>query len=375
MYQRAAVSPNEYDGNPFARLNLAELLLPEVASFSPFDATERCVSMERKAAVLAALVYWDGLDEHLSEVSLLRVSIVQYLNTAPLVRGFTHGPLRGKYELSFTVPSQCAEALRTRAADVAIIPAIEYQRIPDLVILPNLGIASKRSVRSLLLISRKPIELVRRVALDRSSRSTQALVRILCHAYCETMPEFFEAAPDLASMLARADAGLLIGDPALRLAIAYDAAAARNVESVAKIPASLAGLGEEGSLFVYDVVELWREKMGLPAVLAVWAARKDSATGELVKDFQDSLSYGLSQLDAISTEAAKDLALPGAELRRYLSENIDYQLDEENLRGLMQFFHSAARLGLIESVKDLVVAAEMGGSIRGHEVLTARRKA
>ena len=231
----------------------------------------------------------------------------------------------------------------------------------------------KRSVRSLLLISRKPIELVRRVALDRSSRSTQALVRILCDAYCETMPEFFEAAPDLASMLARADAGLLIGDPALRLAIAYDAA--RNVESVAKIPASLAGLGEEGSLFVYDVAELWREKMGLPAVLAVWAARKDSATGELVKDFQDSLSYGLSQLDAISTEAAKDLALPGAELRRYLSENIDYQLDEENLRGLMQFFHSAARLGLIESVKELMVAAELGGSIRGHEVLTARRKA
>jgi chorismate dehydratase len=90
-------------------------------------------------------------------LSSLRISIVQYLNTAPLVRGFTHGALRGKYDLSFTVPSQCAEALRSGAADLAIIPAVEYQRIPDLALVPNLSIASKKAVRSLLLISRKPI--------------------------------------------------------------------------------------------------------------------------------------------------------------------------------------------------------------------------
>ena len=69
----------------------------------------------------------------------LRISIVQYLNTAPLVWGFTHGPLAGKYDLSFTVPSQCAEALRADEADIAIIPAIEYQRIPNLVLLPGYG--------------------------------------------------------------------------------------------------------------------------------------------------------------------------------------------------------------------------------------------
>src|SRR5271165_6134642 len=130
----------------------------------------------------------------------LRISIVEYLNTAPLVRGFTHGPLRGKYELSFTVPSQCAEALRSGAVDVAIIPAIEYQRIPGLVILPNLAIASKKSVRSLLLVSKKPIQEVARIALDRSSRSTQALTRILCAGQWKIAPEFFEAAPDLPAM-------------------------------------------------------------------------------------------------------------------------------------------------------------------------------
>ena len=92
----------------------------------------------------------------------LRISIVQYLNTAPLVRGFTHGPLRGKYELTFTVPSQCAEALRSGAVDLAIIPAIEYQRIEGLVVLPELcRLPRKQRVRSLLLISKKPIREVK----------------------------------------------------------------------------------------------------------------------------------------------------------------------------------------------------------------------
>src|SRR6516164_9333590 len=122
----------------------------------------------------------------------LRISVVEYLNTAPLVRGFTHGPLAGKYDLSFTVPSECAEALRRGAADVAIIPAIEYQRIPDLVVLPDLSIASKERVRSLLIVSRVPIREARRIALDRSSRSTQALTKILCEDRWNIVPEFAE---------------------------------------------------------------------------------------------------------------------------------------------------------------------------------------
>src|SRR5260370_8006450 len=112
-------------------------------------------------------------------VTKLRISIVQYLNTAPLVWGFTNGPLRGKYDLSFTVPSQCAEQLRTGKVDVAIIPAIEYQRIADLVILPNMAIASKNQVRTLLIIAKKPIDQARSFALDPSSPTTQTHTPIL----------------------------------------------------------------------------------------------------------------------------------------------------------------------------------------------------
>ena len=306
-------------------------------------------------------------------MSRVRISIVEYLNTATLVRGFTHGPLRGKYELSFTVPSQCAEALRSGAVDVAIIPAIEYQRIPDLVILPNLSIASKKSVRSLLLISKKPIQEVTRIALDRSSRSTQALTRILCGKFWHIKPEFFEAAPQLPTMLQQADAALLIGDPALRLAIGCAPKAQRDASGEIVFSATLDGLAELGPLFIYDIVEKWYALTDLPAVLAVWAARRDAVAPELVQDFQDSLAFGLQHVDAIASEAAAEMKLPAAELRRYLLQNIDYHLDEENLRGLTRYYHLAAELGLIPQVNTMAVAPEVGGPAPHVDVIAGGR--
>jgi chorismate dehydratase len=306
-------------------------------------------------------------------VSSLRISIVQYLNTAPLVRGFTDGPLRGKYDLSFTVPSQCAEDLRTGKVDVAIIPTIEYQRIPGLVVLPNLSIASKKSVRSLLLISRKPIQDVQRIALDRSSRSTQALTRILCRKRWGIEPEFFEAAPDLQSMLQNADAALLIGDPALRLAFSLEKKGISETTGEVLFSAANAGFDDGSTLYVYDMVEKWRSLTSLPAVLAVWAAPKGTVTPEIVGDFAASLAYGKEHLDEISAEAALEMKLPADKLRRYLTENIDYGLDEENLRGLRRYYEMASDLGLIEAVKPVELAEPGHTAERAGELASARR--
>src|SRR5271154_2010335 len=149
----------------------------------------------------------------------LRISIVEFLNTAPLVWGFTDGPLAGKYDLSFTVPSQCAEALRRGDVDVAIIPAIEYQRMDGVIALPGMAVAAKDEVRSLLVVAKKPIEMAKRIALDTSSRSTAALVRILAADHWRIKPEFVDAAPNAPEMLKDADAALIIGDPALRISL------------------------------------------------------------------------------------------------------------------------------------------------------------
>jgi len=301
-------------------------------------------------------LYSDGPRKN-PNVTKLRISIVQYLNTAPLVWGFRYGAQRGKYELSFTVPSLCAEALRSGAADIAIIPAIEYQRIDGIVILPELSISAKNQVRSLLLVAKMPIADVKKIALDKSSRSTQALVRILCAEHWKIAPEFFEVAPDPATMLRDADAALLIGDPALRLALAIERGMGPSKgERVCK--AADAGIGEAKTLHVYDVAEEWRSMTGLPAVLALWAARGD-ANGEVLADFYSSLEYGLARISDIGEYAAEELRLPAADLVSYLQQNIDYSLDRENQRGLNLYYQHAAALGLIPRVKPLEFAKGM----------------
>ncbi len=281
----------------------------------------------------------------------LRISVVQYLNTAPLVFGFTHGPLKGKYDLSFTVPSQCADDLRERRADVAIIPAIEFQRMDDVVVLPGMAIAAKRRVRSLLIVSRKPIREVESMALDSSSRSTQALTRILCAERWHIAPNFFEASLETGNMLAEADAALLIGDPALRLAIAAANYATLGGDGELLCSADKVGINATGTLYIYDAVQEWRRLSGLPAVLAIWAGRAEVMTPDIVADFAASKAFGMAKIPVISAAAADEQGWPEGELRTYLGENIDYNLDKENLAGLELYYCLAAKLGLIPQAK------------------------
>ena len=283
------------------------------------------------------------------------MSIVEYLNAAPLVWGFTNGPLAGKYDLSFTVPSQCAEELRGGDADLGIIPSIEYQRMDGVVALPGMAIASKREVRSLLVVAKKPIELAKQIALDTSSRSTVGLVRLLAAEHWKIAPEFVDAAPDPAEMLREADAALLIGDPALRISLKMEALAGKapsGEHCCQGDPEEMPVPGFE-TLYVYDVIHQWREMTGKPAVLAIWVGRRDAITPEVVADFTASKQYGLERVREISEAAAIKLDLPPRALERYLTENIHFDLDEDNLAGLQLYFEKAAAAGLIPRNKPL----------------------
>ena len=304
-----------------------------------------------------SLLLYSDFREQTRIVNKLRISIVQYLNTAPLVWGFTNGPLSGKYDLSFTVPSQCTEDLRTGRADVAILPVIEYQRIDDLMILPDMSIASKQQVRSLLILAKKPLEQATRFALDRSSRSTQALTRILCAEKWKIAPQFSEAPPDLQEMLHRADAALVIGDPALRISLGIEKDSWPGAEGQTVCQAATLGVTSAEFLYVYDVVSEWRSMTGLPAVMAFWAARRNVATSELTADFIASRDYGMLRIAEICFDAARQLELPASALESYLRHNIDFSLDAENCRGLQLYFDHAAILGLIPHAKPLEWAA------------------
>lgn len=297
-------------------------------------------------------------------MSKLRISIVEYLNTAPLVWGFTEGPLAGKYDLSFTMPAKCADALRAGEVDVAIIPAIEYQRMDGLVALSGMAIAAKGEVRSILVVSKKPIDRVRSLALDTSSRSSAALVRLLAAENWHIAPVFMDAEPDPAAMLAKADAALIIGDPALRISVKLEYLFAKKPREGACCQGDPDELPVQGypSLFVYDVAFQWREMTGKPCVLAIWAGRKDKLTAEIAADFQASKQFGLEHLGDIADAASVKLDLPPQTLETYLRENIDFSLDEENLAGLGLYFAKCAAAGIIARVRPLEFVSAWAGT-------------
>jgi predicted solute-binding protein len=292
----------------------------------------------------------------------LRISIVEFLNTAPLVWGFTDGPLAGRHDLSFSVPSQCAEDLRAGRVDVGIIPAIEYQRMENVVALPGIAVAAKNEVRSILVISKMPIELAQTFALDTNSRSSVGIVRLLCQRHWNIAPEFVDAPPDPNKMLAKADAALIIGDPALRLRIQMDALQAKEPlgKGCCGCDASDHPVADVQSLFIYDVAQQWREMTGLPCVLAIWVARRGTVTPEILADFQTSREYGLARIGDIAEGAALKLDLPPRALERYLRENIDFSLDEENLVGLRYYYEECARAGLIPRAREIEFVGTVG---------------
>jgi chorismate dehydratase len=111
------------------------------------------------------------------------------------------------------------------------------------------------------------------------------------------------------------------------------------------------------TIFIYDVVHQWREMTGKPAVLAIWAGRRDAITPEVVADFEASKQFGLERIREISEAASIKLDMPPRALERYLTENINFDLDQENRAGLQNFFERAAAAGLIPAARPLEFAS------------------
>src|SRR5262247_3842837 len=152
----------------------------------------------------------------------MRIAASTYLNSAPLVYSFTEGHLHKKYDfVGDESPSRCAEMLRSGECEIALIPVIEFQRIPGLRIIPEIAVASKNRVRSVLIASRRPLEEVRTLTLDPSSRTSQTLAKILFMRRYGFLPECAERAMgplvEVRNLFDTADAALVIGDPAMRL--------------------------------------------------------------------------------------------------------------------------------------------------------------
>jgi chorismate dehydratase len=251
---------------------------------------------------------------------------------------FEHPPLNAelaeRYEIKWMLPSQCADELADGSADIGLVPIAALATTPGLRILPGCTIASKGKVRSLLLVRRanQPLSALRSVAADSASRTTLACARILFHKWSNAKVPFISMTADLDAMLDRADAAILIGDPAL---MALEERANRFERT-----------GEE--LVYHDLAEEWKTLTGLPFVSAVWAVAPASLSDLRVgNDFIQSRDHGLQNIDALVEHWSRQLPLSDGTIRSYLTANIHYVLDEECVEGMRGFFKMAVETGVL----------------------------
>ena len=263
-----------------------------------------------------------------------RISAISYLNTAPLMWDFEHGTAGSLFDISYTLPSRCAANLQKGLADIGIIPAAAYPSNPDLVILPGVAIASRKAVRSILLVSKVPLDKVRTVALDNSSLTSVALTKVLFAKRWGGARSYVSMKPELEFMLKQHDAALVIGDPALQI--------------------------DRSRYAAYDLAEEWVCWTGKPFVFAFWAIRQAAlcdipASIDLAGIFQQSRDRGLlpRNLERIAVSWAQRLPLSKPDIRSYLTENIHYYLDSECVAGLRLFYQYAQECGALPKAQPL----------------------
>jgi len=290
----------------------------------------------------------------------LRVAAIDFLNPAPLMWDFEHPPfseaMAARYELHYTQPSQCAAELIAGRADLGLIPIAALT--PDLAIVPGCTIASPNRVRSIQLIVKlgrneahlkcnsetgevdDVLRSMRTIAADTASLSSLAYAKILFRKFIGNDPVFTPAPADPISMLAGADAALLIGDPALLALESRD-----RIESAA------------GPCLWLDIAHEWHTRTGLPWVAAVWAVRPESLTeisrGEIIRDLQTSRDRGLAHIESLVEEWTPRIALPAATIRHYLTHNIHYTLDQDCIEGISLFRRYAVEAAVLPPLPSL----------------------
>jgi chorismate dehydratase len=260
---------------------------------------------------------------------LLRVSVVDFLNARPLTWGLLQEPPAG-VSISRDLPSACAEKLASGEADVGLIPSIEYQRIPGLLAVRGLGIAAASEVRSVLLVSDVSREKIRSVSLDPASRTSAALTRILLRRRYGLSPSYTEgrsSGDSSPNVLARPDARLIIGDPALKT--------------------------RQDGRVVLDLAAEWRAFSGHPFVFAFWAVRAEVASAEASTLLRRSYESGRAHFTELVSSEASATGLSKAVVEDYLRHALHYELEQGDVQGLELFYGMASEDGLIPRARPI----------------------
>lgn len=267
-----------------------------------------------------------------------RVGHIQFINCFPLFYGLIEKKFLLEIDLIKGNPTDLNRMLAANLLDMAAISSIAYARnYRDYVLMPDISISADGDIKSIYLFSKLPIEELdqKKIAMTNISATSQALLRIIMGQHYHLAPEYFNSAPELGAMLLEADAALLIGDDALRTRYKT-----------------------EDKLFIYDLGQEWKKMTGLPMVFAVWAVRKDWAyvhineLREIKQTFVDSIQFSLDNLADVARKASQWEDFPAEYLVDYY-QHIGFDFDSRKQEGLLEYYHQAANLGLIDEVPPL----------------------
>jgi chorismate dehydratase len=262
-----------------------------------------------------------------------RVGHIEFLNCLPLYWGLMRSGALIDVDLHKDTPDRLNAALVAGDLDIGPISLVEYLRHADeLLLLPDLAVGSDGPVLSVNLVSTRPLAELdgRPVALGSTSRTGVLLAQMLLEQRYGVRPRYFSCPPEVTRMLREGDAGVLIGDAALRAS--YEA--------------------PRRGLTVTDLGQAWREWSGLPMVFAVWAVRREYAAHHpgLVKDvheaFLRSRDLCLAELDAVAAAAARWEPFDAATLAGYFRV-LDFSLGDRQVAGLREFARRAAATGAV----------------------------
>jgi chorismate dehydratase len=239
----------------------------------------------------------------------LKISAVSYLNTFPFVYGIRRSGFLKDYRLDLDIPSLCAEKLKNGVVDVALIPVGALTDLGSYDFVTDFCIGAVNTVKTVLLLSHKPVHQIQTIGLDYDSRTSVKLVKVLAKHSWKIEPSYQNLLPGQALQDPGYDSIVAIGDKTFDLVKNYP--------------------------YRYDLAEEWIKLTSLPFVFAAWVTTKKLAI-PVQHTLNQALEYGVTHINE-TLEFFKDKLPANEDCKSYLEKNISYSFDKNKKEGLNLF--------------------------------------
>ena len=269
-----------------------------------------------------------------SETGKLKFGCHYFLNSKPLISPFFRGDLKRSFEIVLDTPARISEMLYKGKLDIAFIPSIDYLRNENLSLVPNISISAYGEVKSVILLSKKEIGKIKTVAIDKKSKTSVVLLKILFKKFYKHSVKYLD---DKMDNHKKADAELMIGDEALSYTYPSHSKSAMKTRNF-----NVIDLGSE-----------WKRFTKLPFVFAVVAARKEIDMDFVKENMLKAMHIGLRDIADIAMKEAELAGLDFDCCYNYLSKRIRYNLGKKELEGLSRFQDLAFEIGEVKKKREI----------------------